>query len=179
MTERWPKVLNIALALVLIFAITAYVLQGIEYGTLRTYHEKTLQTLQHQTQLIADLRLELVESKTRYRNFENEQALRDWVNRWMLTRMPIALEFFGTDIILRGEKYSMYFDCDDLTEAIQRDALYDGYLLSKALVDREGCVYGVNVTDFKEHTGAVAVAGNAYWYIEPQTGQIAYIVRKD
>jgi len=176
-TERWPKIVNIILVLVLILAAFAYVFQGIEYSTLRSSHEENLQIIQRQTQIIVDLRKTL--TKESFQNFESEQVLRDWTANWILTRMPIVVEFFGTDIALRGQKYSMYQDCDDFAEAMQRDALKDSYILDKALVDKDGCVYGVKVSDLQNHIGIQAMTNNAYWYIEPQTGGVVKIVGRD
>lgn len=175
MTERWPKVLSIILAIILVFATIAYVYQGIEVRTLRSSNEQALQTIQRQTQLVVELRQKL----TGRLNFENEQVLRAWVDDWTLTKMPIVVEAFGVSIELRGQKYSEYFDCDDFAEAMQRDALRDGYILDKVLVDGNGYVHGVKVTDFKNHIGNMAMTDNAYWYIEPQTGAIVRIVGRD
>jgi len=155
----------------------AYVYKGIEAKALRSSYEQTLQTLHSQTQLIVDLRLEL--AGLHYRNFESLEALQSWVSNWQATRMPIVLEFFGTDLILREQKYSEYFDCDDFAEAMQRDALRDNYLTSVALVDGEGRVFGTKVTNLEDHAGIIALTDNFYWYVEPQTGSIVKITRRD
>ena len=63
------------------------------------------------------------------------------------------------------ELYSKYWDCDDISEAMQRDALRDGYLMSIYLQ--------------RNHATCMAVAGNTYWSIEPQTGVMTKIVRRD
>lgn len=177
MTERWPKVLSLILLAVLILIVVAYVHQGVEIKTLRQSSAQTLQTLQQQTHLIVDLRKEL--AKESFRNFESEQALRDWTNRWVVTRMPIVIEFFDTSFTLRGETYSMYQDCDDFAEAMQRDALRDCYLLSIAPLNKDGMIYGVKVSEFGNHAGTLAMTDNAYWYIEPQTGQLVRITGRD
>lgn len=177
MTERWTKALNIILTALLILVGAAYVYQGTEFMALRGTHEATLETLHNQTNLIVELRQELV--GLHYRNFESEQELRSWVNSWVLTKMPIVLEAFGTTLELRGQKYSMYQDCDDFAEAMQRDALRNGFLMDRALVNSEGCIYGVKVSNFSNHNGNTAIADNAYWFVEPQTGQIVRITSRD
>jgi len=176
-TERWPKILNIVLALALLPIVVAYVYQGIEIKALHSSYDQTLQTLHTQTHLIAELRQEL--NGLHYQNFESQEALQSWVNDWRTTRMPIVLEFFSVGVILREQKYSEYFDCDDFAEAMQRDALRNGYLTSVALVDGEGCVFGTKVTELRHHSGIIALTSNSYWYVEPQTGSIVEITRRD
>ncbi len=175
--------LNIVLAIALILTVVAYVHQGSEIGTLRSSNEQTLQTVQRQTLLIVDLLKELTELKQedRFQNFGSEQELRSWVLNWTLTKMPIVLEFLDLSIELRGQTYSKYFDCDDLSEAMQRDALRDSYIMSQALVDGNGRVYGVKVVSFlfENHIGNMAMADSTYWYIEPQLGTITKITLRD
>lgn len=177
MTERWPKVLSIMLGLLLILAVVSYIYQGIEIDTLRSSQELTLQTLHNQTQLIAELRMEL--AGERYQNFESAEALEQWASHWTLFKMPIVVEFLNTDAVIRGQTYSAYYDCDDLAEAMQRDALRDGYLMSEALVDESGMIYGVKVTNLVSHAGNMAIADNAYWYVEPTTGKVVHIIGRD
>ena len=177
MTKRWPKITSLILLVLLILTATTYVYQGIEVKTLRQLNEQTLQTLQNQTQLVVELRKTL--ARESFRNFGSERELRSWVSKWVSTKLPIVIEFFNTSIELRGQKYSLYQDCDDYAEAMQRDALKDYYLMSVVLVDGNGQVYGTKVTDLANHAGAIAITDNAYWFIEPQTGTVVKITGRD
>ena len=176
MPERWPKILSAILAALLILTIAAYIGQGTELKALRGTYADALKTLQNQTNMVAELRKTL--ARESFRNFKSEQELRSWASNWVLTKMPLVIEFLGTDIKLRGEKYSRYQDCDDLAEAMQRDALKDGLLMSVALI-RDGTMYGVKVTDLSPHAGIVAMADSTYWYVEPQFGTVVKIVERD
>jgi len=176
-TEYRSKILSVVLALVLLLVTIAYVYQGVELKVLRVTQTEALLTVQRQTQLIVVLSQKL--AKESFRNFGSEQELRTWTTNWQLTKMPVVVEFLNTAITLRGQKYSIYQDCDDFAEAMQRDALKDSYLMSVALIDGEGMIYGTRVSDFPNHTGIVAIAGNTFWYIEPQTGTMTVIIGRD
>ena len=181
MIERWPKALNTiltaSLAVLLVLTLFVYVYQNMEVRTLRSSLEQRLQTLQNQTHMIIELRQQL--SRESFQNFESTQELQAWINNWVITRMPIVIEYFGVSIALRGEKYSIYQDCDDFAEAMQRDALKDGYLISVILIDSSGTIFGIKVTNLANHAGILAVAENTYWYVEPQLGTMVKIARRD
>ena len=130
--------------------------------------DRTLKTVQTQTALIVDLRKASIP-----RNFESLNKLRSWVNNWEVKNRPIAVAILNRTFIISGndELYSAYWDCDDISEAMQRDALKDGYLMSVFPVGIESATFN--------HLGCLAEADNGYWFIEPQTGEMTLIARRD
>ncbi len=145
-----------------------------QYTKIQDEHERVQQTLTTQTNLIAELRRPP-------KNFDTINELTNWVNEWETNNKPIAVAFLNQTFVIAGnnELYSQYWDCDDISEAMQRDALRDKYLIDRVLLDVNGVVYGTKVSELGNHAGNMAVAGNAYYYIEPQTGEIVMITERD
>jgi len=166
MKTHWQAIL---IGILLIIASTL----SLQYSTisakldvLQSEHTQTLKTVQTQTSLIVELR-----QKSIPRNFENYDTLKSWVNKWTVERKPTVASILNHTFVFGGndELYSLYYDCDDFSEAMQRDAFREGYLMSIAIVS----------IGSSGHAACMAEVDNAYWYIEPQTGTISSIVRRD
>ena len=129
---------------------------------------KTYETLVNQTNLIVELRKLSVPKE-----FDSLDELKCWVDDWEVNNKPTVLSILNHTFVISGnsELYSRYWDCDDISEAMQRDALKDGYLMSVALVSAGGVVL--------DHAGCMVTIENAYWFIEPQTGEIVLIAGRD
>lgn len=176
MKQHWQKVIIGVLCLLLFVLAIGYSAQSAKYEVLIEEHERIGQVLSTQTQLIVELRLRSVP-----KDFETLDALREWVNDWEIENKPIAVAFLNKTYVLSGnsELYSHYWDCDDISEAMQRDALKDGYLMSVCLIDSKGSVCDAKVSNAATHAGCMTATENAFWYIEPQTGEIVMIVGRD
>jgi len=168
MNKHWQKIL---IGILLIIASTLsfeYSIIGTKYDALSNEHVQTLKTVQTQTALVVELR-----KKAILQNFSDLNELQLWVDKWTVERKPTVLSILNHTFAFGGndELYSAYYDCDDISEAMQRDALRCGYLMSVFPV-------GIESTTFN-HLGCLAEAGNGYWYIEPQSGTIALIAERD
>jgi len=168
MNKYWQKAIIILLCVILLPVLINYAIVSSDYRALRGEHKKTQQTLVNQTQLIVELRQKAIPH-----NFESYDELKRWVDAWKLENKPIAISVLNHTFVLAGNDvlYSQYWDCDDISEAMQRDALGDGYLMSICLVSMAG-----NILD---HAGCLAITDNGYWFIEPQTGEITLTARRD
>ncbi len=83
-------------------------------------------------------------------------AIDEFVN-WYNSR------FMGYWMLLKG-------DCDDRADYVRRCALQDGFVVSDALT-LNGIYYSVQVTSTMDgHNGCLARCGNAYIYLDPNTG---------
>ena len=176
MKEHWQKIVIGILIIVLSTIAFDYAVRDAKYEVLQSKHEQTTQTLTRQTRLIVELRQKLMP-----RNFESFDELSKWVSNWEVENKPIAVSIINHTFVIGGntELYSHYWDCDDITEAMQRDALKDGYLMSAALIDGKGNICDTKVSNLVYHTGCMTIAENTYYFIEPQTGEIVMIVRRD
>ena len=115
------------------------------------------------------------------RHFATYEEMSTWVIDWTAYKLPIIIGSPNSPLqfaVRAPELHSDYWGCDDIAEAMQRDALWDGYIVSTALVDRDGCVYGVRVSTLANHAGVLATVDSTYWFIEPQTGSITKIVER-
>jgi len=159
--------MTIGVLLVVLVAIAgSYTALDAEHAALQSEHSQVLQSLQTQTQAIVELRKQSVKH-----NFSSLEELRVWVDKWEVENRPIAVSILDRTFVIAGndELYSYYWDCDDISEAMQRDALRNGYLMSIILVTVGG----------DDHAGCMAVADNGYWFIEPQTGEMKLVGRRD
>ena len=166
MKKHW-NLITIGVLLLLLSTVSFdSMIRSSELSALQTKYDRILQTLQNQTVLIVELR-----QKTIPRNFESLDELTQWVRVWESTNKPIAVSILNHTFVLAGNNdlYSDYLDCDDISEAMQRDAYKDGYLMSIGLTTIGG----------KGHAGCMAIAENVYWFIEPQTGGISLITIRD
>ena len=135
------------------------------------------QTVTRQSEALI-LQAKSIETLQNPQHFESCEEMRSWVRSWVLTKLPLVLGDSNSpwQLTLRAsELHSDYWGCDDIAEAMQRDALKEGHMISAVLVDYEGKVYGV-VVGPSNHAGNIASTESAYWFIEPQTGQITKIV---
>jgi len=146
-----------------------------KYEVLNNDYDWARESLERSVKELAETRKKLVS-----RDFESYEELEVWVARWEIENKPVFLEFLGMSLAIGGNEdaFGRYKDCDDVAEAMQRDAFLDGYRMSVALVDAHGVYYGVNI-GYANHAGNLAVAGGAYYYIEPQTGEIVFIIQRD
>lgn len=176
LNKHWRGVLMAVLGVLLCFVGVNYALVQGEVVTLRESNTQLIGVLETQTSTIIDLR-----SKLQPRDFESVEELQMWAYKWNRENMPVFVEFLGLTVMLAGDEdlATRYADCDNFAEAMQRDALWDGYRVSEALVDSYGAVYGAYVSPYGNHDGCLAVAGNAYYFIEPQTGEIVFIINRD
>lgn len=107
------------------------------------------------------------------RNFYTFNELEKWVSQWHGTIKSFQ-------VILFEGGY-----CAAIAERMQLDALRDGYIMSVTIVDSDCKVGGVVVPDMEvlqlpagrpcNHVGTLVRVGNAFYYIEPQTGVITFI----
>jgi len=167
MKKHWQKI-TIGILLIALTALAgSHTILDAKHWTLQSNYNQTLQTLQTQTQLIAELRQKAVPH-----NFESLDELKQWVDAWEAENKPTVMSILAKTLkISKDGLYSQYWDCDDISEAMQRDALQDGYLISICLVS----VRGVTL----DHAGCLALADNDYWFIEPQTGEMTMMARRD
>ena len=167
--ERWREVTIVVLVFVLLAAGVNLSVLHKQNVALQAEAVKTCETLVNQTQLIVELRKQAVPKE-----FNSLDELKQWVDDWEVNNRPTVLSILNRTFVLSGnsELYSRYWDCDDISEAMQRDALRDGYLMSIALVDGSGMVCGRKVSALGWHAGNQVVVENAFYFIEPQTDTI-------
>lgn len=158
--------------LVIVLALTSIKLNR-DWDVLNKTVEVQQETIRLQATAINSLR--------NPQDFTTLTELRSWVYNWIATKLPVIVGSSNGSwqLTLRtSELRSNYWGCDDISDAMQRDALRDGYVLSTALVDYEGKIYGVKVGT-PSHTGILASVEGSYWYIEPQTGEMVKIVDRN
>jgi len=168
MKRRWEGVVIGLLALSLVTITVNCIMTHNLYVTLQAEHDKVMQSLVKQTQLVVELR-----KKSVLRDFDSLDDLKQWVDVWERENKPTVVSILNHTFVIAGndELYSQYWDCDDISEAMQRDALRDGYLMSVAVVSVGGVML--------DHAGCMVTVENAYWFIETQTGEIVMIVGRD
>lgn len=176
MKKYWRELFIGFLVLFLVVVTASSTVTYNRYVALQEQSVKTEQSLVKQTQLVVELRKKLVP-----KDFDNLDDLKQWVSNWEIENKPIAITVLNKTFVLAGndELYSRYWDCDDLAEAMQRDALRDGYLVSTCLVDGRGMVYERKVSNQEWHTGCMTMVGNIFYFIEPLTGGIVLIIERD
>ena len=142
----------VVLSVLLLLVLTGYISQWARSNVLQG--EIDGQALQ-----IAQLQL-----ATNPHNFNSLQELKAWVDVWRMCN-----GFVNITIPLSGG------ECSAFAERMQRDALQDGFLMSVCLIDGSGVVYGVRVSSLAWHAGCLAQAGGAYYWVEPQTGDVVFV----
>jgi len=156
---------------------------GSTHVSLLEKHEKAQTDYEWARESLERSALELVEVRKKLvpRDFEDYEELVGWVADWEKDNKPIAVSILNHTFVLSGnrELYSRYWDCDDISEAMQRDARIDGFVMDRALTDSRGAICDIKVSEHAYHAGNMVVAGNAYWWIEPQSGEIVRIVSRD
>lgn len=165
------NIIIVLLSAGLIFTLYSYYQQNYDWVEAHIIMDMQVEALVRQARAIEALR--------NPQHFESVEALSEWVRNWTFTKLPIIVGESNSpwQVTFRtGNLSSEYWGCDDIAEAMQRDALKDGFILSKALVDYDGNVYGVHVSELENHAGNLASTENAYWFIEPQTGTITKII---
>ena len=105
------------------------------------------------------------------RNFGNLEELKRWLVR---ASTNITTIYF--------EQPDVTIDCDDFALALQRKALEDGYMMSFQII--ESSKYNSLFKSSKMppdtlHAINLAIVGNNAYYIEPQTGEVAFVVHLD
>ena len=108
-----------------------------------------------------------------YREFELVEAFVEWgaqqplLGKWTLTL---------TDNRTIAD-YGVNPDCDEQAEYLQRRALNDGYLVSQAIVNKNGYIANTYVAFVKGnyHVGIITAIGNQWEYMDPFTREIVRI----
>lgn len=103
-------------------------------------------------------------------NFNNLDELKQWVGN----RMNVAT--------IRLQSPSDEVDCDDYAREMQSAALVDGRIVSFQIIGRSD--YNALFTNKlppsqSVHAINLAIIGNDIYYIEPQTGEIAFAMHLD
>jgi len=126
------------------------------------YIEKPVTTIEY----IERVRSEPVE----LRNFQDPEELKLWLEN--NASSPTAyLQSPGSTV-----------DCDDFALALQQRALKDGFIMSFEIIERDeynALFKNPLPSDQTLHAINLAVIGNSAYYIEPQTGEIAFAVFLD
>ena len=105
------------------------------------------------------------------RNFSDIRELKQWL------------------VVVDTNTTTVYFqlpdapvDCDDYALALQSKALTNGYILSFEIISRSeyNVVFKSQLPSGQSlHAINLAVIGNSAYYIEPQTGEVAFAVHLD
>ena len=105
------------------------------------------------------------------RNFNGLDELRQWLAEVAMNTTTI---FF--------QRPDAPVDCDDYAVDLQRKALTDGYILSFQIISRSeyNAVFQGELPPGQGlHAVNLAIIGNNGYYIEPQTGEIAFAIYLD
>jgi len=105
------------------------------------------------------------------RNFNDLEELKQWL---------VAVDTNTTTVYFQLPDAPV--DCDDYALALQSKALADGYVLSFTVISRNeyNAVFQSELPPSRSlHAINLAVIGNNAYYIEPQTGEIAFAVQLD
>lgn len=108
-----------------------------------------------------------------YREFPSVEAYQEWgtqqplLGKWTVT-------FTDNKTIA---SYGVNPDCDEQAEYLQRRALNDGYLVSQAIVNKNGYIANTYVADVKGnyHTGLITAIGNNWYYMDSFTRDVIKI----
>ena len=104
------------------------------------------------------------------RNFNDLDELKQWLDNKMNV----------TTIRLRSSDNEV--DCDDYAREMQNTALTDGYIVSFEVIERSeyNTLFKNKLQPSQSlHAINLAIIGNDVYYIEPQTGEIAFAVHLD
>lgn len=105
------------------------------------------------------------------RNFNSLEELKQWL---AAVAMNITTIFF--------QRPDAPVDCDDYALDLQRKALADGYILSFQIISRSeyNAVFQGELPPGQSlHAINLAIIGNNVYYIEPQTGEITFVIYLD
>ena len=108
---------------------------------------------------------------TELRNFNDLEELKQWLATVDTDTATVYFQLPDVPV-----------DCDDYALALQSKALADGYILSFAVISRNeyDAVFQSELPPSRSlHAINLAVTGNSAYYIEPQTGEIAFAVQLD
>jgi len=104
------------------------------------------------------------------RDFSDLEELK----RWLEDKMNVTTIYFQLP--------STEVDCDDYALDMQHKALADGYIMSFEVIGRSeyNALFKAKLPDSQSlHAINSAIIGNDVYYIEPQTGEVAFVVHLD
>ncbi len=109
-----------------------------------------------------------------YREFESPEALAEWGAQQPLLYMWTTENTTGGGF---RWTYKINPDCDEQAEYLQRRALNDGYLVSQAIVNKNGYIANTYVADVKGnyHVGLITAIGNQWEYMDSFTREVVRI----
>lgn len=168
-SRHWKDLLLLLLVVLLVGVSVSMISSSTKANKYEKLYYETYREL-----ILAERNLEL-------RHFEDFGTMRGWVSQWVKNKVYSVsgiLTSLGNlvDHLLKG---SPLWDCDDIAEQMVLDARFDGYLVSECLVDSIGSVFDTKVSSRINHDGCLAYTEGYYWYIEPQTGVIVRVARRD
>ena len=105
------------------------------------------------------------------RNFSDIEELEQWL---------VAVDKNTTTVYFQLPDAPV--DCDDYALALQSKALTNGYILSFEIISRSEykAVFKSQLPSGQSlHAINLAIIGNSAYYIEPQTGEVAFAVHLD
>jgi len=105
------------------------------------------------------------------RNFNSLEELKQWMAAVAMNTTTIFFQLPDAPV-----------DCDDYALDLQRKALADGYILSFQVISRgeyNAVFQGELPPGQSLHAINLAIIGNSVYYIEPQTGEIAFAIYLD
>ncbi len=104
------------------------------------------------------------------RNFSDLGELKQWLEDEMNVT-AIRFQLSNTEV-----------DCDDYSLEMQNRALADGYIISFELIGRSeyNALFSTKLPPSQSlHAINLAIIGNDVYYIEPQTGEVAFAAHLD
>lgn len=105
------------------------------------------------------------------RNFNDLEELKQWLAAVATNTTTIFFQLPDATV-----------DCDDYALGLQRKALADGYILSFQVTSRSeynAVFQGKLPLGQSLHAINLAIIGNDVYYIEPQTGEVAFTIYLD
>ena len=105
------------------------------------------------------------------RNFNDLEELKQWL---------VAIDTNTTTVYFQSP--GVIIDCDDYALALQSKALTNGYIMSFEVISRNeyNAIFKSQLPSGQSlHAINLAIIGNSAYYIEPQTGEIAFAVHLD
>ena len=166
--------------LVLAFCAGTYVNPGVFEPQTTTVVEPTVecQLVERHTVQYVDRPVTVVNNIERVqripaelRNFNNLEELKQWLVAMDTNTTTVYLQLPGATI-----------DCDDYALDLQHKALADGYILSFEVICRSeyNAAFKNELPPSQSlHAINLAIIGNNAYYIEPQTGEIAFAAYLD
>ena len=105
------------------------------------------------------------------RNFNDLEELEQWL---------VAVDTNTTTVYFQLPDAPV--DCDDYAQSLQSKALTNGYILSFEIISRSeyNVVFKSQLPSGQSlHAINLAIIGNSAYYIEPQTGEVAFAAHLD